>query len=205
MTTTIGLTGGIASGKSTVTRMFGELGVPCVDADQIAREVVEPGTPGLRDVVEAFGAEVLSVDGSLDRKKLGALVFANPALRDRLNAIVHPVIRERSAERLQELSRPGVPYVLYDAALLVENGLHHAFDALVVVRSSPEVQRERLRKRDGLSDTEITQRLDAQMPEDEKAAAADHVVDNSGTLEATRAQVVAIDGALRRRFDTGNA
>ena len=202
---TIGLTGGIASGKSTVTRMFGELGIPCVDADQIAREVMEPGTDGLRAVVEAFGEEVVSADGSLDRKKLGALVFANPGLRDRLNAIVHPLIRERSAERLVELAQPGAPYVLYDAALLVENNLHQTFDALVVVRSSPEIQRQRLRERDGLSDEEIDQRLAAQMPEDEKAQAADYTIDNSGTLDETRAQVVAVDAALRQRFQRGES
>ena len=151
MTAVVGLTGGIACGKSTVASIFAELGVPIVDADQISREVVEPGSAGLAEIVSTFGAEVLCADGTLNRKALGAIVFADDAKRRRLESITHPRIAARSMQRFGELAaRGGVAYGLYEAALLVENGSYKMFAALVVVSSPSAMQLERVMTRDGL-------------------------------------------------------
>jgi dephospho-CoA kinase len=140
----IGLTGGIASGKSTASRRFAELGVPIVDADALAREVVAPGSDGLAEIVSVFGPDVLDVDGALDRKKLGAIVFDDAELRRKLEHITHPRIAALSLERMARLATSGAPYGLYEAALLVEKGTHHAMNGLVVVAASPEVQLARV-------------------------------------------------------------
>lgn len=200
MKPTVGLTGGIACGKSTVAGMFGELGVPVVDADQLARDVVAPGTDGLTAVVEAFGPEFLLADGSLDREKLGALVFADDEARRRLNGILHPRIQQASMAALASLQEHSSPYLLYDAALLVENGLHRMFPALVVVRADRATQLARLRERDGLSRQQAEARIEAQLPVDAKVAVADYVIDNDGSLEATRAQVEEVHRKLLERF-----
>lgn len=181
-----GLTGGIASGKSTVAARFRERGVPVLDADAIAREVVLPGSSGLAAIKERFGADVLAPDGSLDRKRLGALVFADAEARRALNAITHPRIAARTQERRQELEDAGHPLACYEAALLVENGLAAAFRPLVVVVASPSVQQARIAARDGLDAEAIAQRLAAQAPIEAKRAAADHVVVNEGSLDALR-------------------
>jgi len=194
----IGLTGGIASGKSTVARMLAELGAPVIDADQIAREVVEPGQPALDEVVRAFGAGVLAPDGTLDRKKLGARVFADPTERRRLNAIVHPRIALASQARLAELRAAGAEVAIYEAALLVENGIHHGLDGLIVVKLDAAQQLERVRVRDRLGDEEAEARLAAQAPLAEKLAAADYVVDNQGSLEETRRQVADVWQRIRQ-------
>lgn len=200
MKPTVGLTGGIACGKSTVAGMFGELGVPVVDADQLARDVVAPGTDGLMAVVEAFGPEFLLADGSLDRDKLGALVFADDEARRRLNGILHPRIQQASMAALASLQGHNSPYLLYDAALLVENGLHRMFPALVVVRADRATQLARLRERDGLSPQQAEARIEAQLPVDAKVAVADYVIDNDASLEATRAQVEEVHRKLLERF-----
>ena len=127
----VGLTGDIAAGKSTVARCFENLGVPIVDADKLARDVVEKGSPGLAEIVAAFGQGVLLTDGTLDRKALGARVFSDSALRARLNAITHPKIAELGASQVAEYARQGAPYVLYEAALIVESGLHRTFHAIL--------------------------------------------------------------------------
>ncbi len=196
----VGLTGGIASGKSTVGRMFADLGVPLLDADDVAREVVEPGTEGLEHVLEAFGRDLRGPDGHLDRKRLGAKVFGDPEARKRLNAILHPRIAARSAQRLADLTRAGSPYVLYEAALLVENGLHRTLAKLIVVRAQRAAQLDRLIQRDGLSEGEAAQRIDSQLPLEDKIAVADFVIDNDGEREATRAQVVEVDRTLNQLF-----
>jgi len=193
----VGLTGGIASGKSTVTAMFRELGAEVIDADQVARDVVEPGTAGLEEVARRFPG-VVDATGRLDRVALGRRVFADPAERRALEAIVHPRIREEVARRTDALARTGVTVVLYDAALLIENGLHREMDGVVLVSAPEAVQRERLSARDGLDDAAITARLAAQLPLAEKRAHATWVVDNGGSVDDTRAQVQRIWEDIRR-------
>lgn len=195
--TVVGLTGGIASGKSTVSNMLRDLGVAVIDADVVAREVVEPGTPGLEAVLDAFGAHLARPDGSLDRKALGAIVFADGEALEQLEAIVHPRIAARAAQLIAKARESGEPFVVYDAALLVEWGISDSFEPLVVVAVPAEVQIERITARDGLSVAEAQQRLDAQLPLEDKVAAADVVIDNAGSLEETRAQVEALVARLR--------
>ncbi|HET9037524.1 MAG TPA: dephospho-CoA kinase [Myxococcaceae bacterium] len=184
----VGLTGGIASGKSTVTAMFRELGAQVIDADQVARDVVEPGTPGLEEVARRFPG-VVDPSGQLDRAALGRRVFADPAERRALEAILHPRIREEVARRTEALARAGETVVLYDAALLIENELHRGMDGVILVSAPEAVQRARLAARDGLDDLAITARLSAQLPLADKRAHATWVVENGGSLDETRAQV----------------
>ena len=193
----VGLTGGIASGKSTVSAMFRELGAEVIDADQVARDVVEPGTPGLEEVARRFPG-VVDATGRLDRVALGRRVFADPAERRALEAILHPRIREEVARRTEALARAGVTVVLYDAALLIENGLHRGMDGVVLVSAPEEAQRARLAARDGLDTAAITARLAAQLPLADKRAHATWVVDNGGSLDETRAQVRRIWEDIRR-------
>lgn len=196
----VGLTGGIGSGKSTVARMFAELGVPIVDADQVSREVVEPGSDGLREIVAAFGEEVLDAEGRLDRAKLGARVFGDETARKRLEAILHPRIGARSMERLMALSKEGHPYALYEAALLVENGSHRMMGALIVVAANEATQIARVRARDGLDEEGARARIASQLPLADKVAVADYVVHNDGPLEATRLRVEEVHRELLARF-----
>ena len=200
MAATVGLTGGIACGKSTVARFFADLGVPVVDADLVAREVVERGTEGLGEIVRAFGEDVLAPDGRLDRKKLGDRVFADESARRTLNAITHPRIAAKSAERIAAAAETGAPYVVYEAALLVENGIHRALDALVVVTLSPEAQLERLVARDGIDEHAARARIAAQLPLAEKVKVADYVIDNGGAREETRRATEETHRALTARF-----
>jgi dephospho-CoA kinase len=183
----VGLTGGIATGKSTVTRMLRELGATVLDADEIAREVVAPGSEGLAEIAKRFPGVV--VDGALDRKALGARIFGNETERLALNAITHPRIQARVMERTAALHERGVDVVVYDAALLIENRLHELMDGVMLVVATAAVQLERLMKRDGLSQAEAKARIASQMPLDEKRKVARWIIDNSGTLEETRAQV----------------
>lgn len=193
-----GLTGGIASGKSTVSRMLRELGAQLLDADVIAREVVEPGTPGLQAVAERFPG-VLDADGRLDRARLGARVFGDPRERAALNAILHPLIGQRFLLRTQALAGQGVERVIYDAPLLIENRLHEGMDGVVLVWVPREVQKARLRARDGLDEAAAEARLAAQLPLDEKRLHATWLVDNSGELGATRARVEEVWRAMLAR------
>ena len=187
----VALTGGIASGKSTVARMLRERGAEVVDADLLAREVVRPGEPALREIAEAFGPEVLLPTGELDRKKLAEQVFSDPARRARLNAIVHPRVRERMRQAVEEIRkrRPEAVVVL-DVPLLFDVPLPE-LEALpaVVVYASPQTQLQRLCQREGLSHEEAQRRLAAQRPLREKLARARWVVDNDGDLSHTEAQV----------------
>jgi dephospho-CoA kinase len=190
---TIGLTGGIACGKSTVARLLAARGAVIVDADQLARELVVPGSEGLAATVEAFGADVLKEDGTLNRAALGARVFGDPAALARMNALMRPRIEALAHRRLAEASqRAEVPLVVFDAALLVEWGLADRFRPLVVVVVSPEVQLARLVARDGLSAEAAAARIASQWPVAEKARVADHVLDNSGGPESLAAQVEAL-------------
>lgn len=179
-----GLTGGLASGKSAVAARLRIRGVPVIDADLLAREVVTKGSSGLRQIVIAFGPSVLDAEGELDRRALAAIVFSDEEKRKILNAITHPRIAELGLERARELSERGEPLAAYEAALLVESGLENAFRPLVVVAAPPEVQLARAIARDGCDDDEARARLAAQMPLEAKIAAADFVIENSSTLAA---------------------
>jgi dephospho-CoA kinase len=182
----IGLTGGIGSGKSTVSALLAERGAVVVDADLIAREVVQPGTPGLAAVAEAFGTDVLAADGSLDRPALAAVVFADPEARRRLDGIVHPLVRARAAE-LEAAAPPGT-VVVHDVPLLVETGQAGRFDLVLVVTADVETRVARLVRR-GLTEDDARARIDAQATDEQRRAVADVVLDNSGTPEQLAAQV----------------
>lgn len=184
----IGITGGIASGKSTVTKMLRELGAKVLDADEIAREVVAPGSEGLAEIAKRWPF-VVGADGALDRKKLGEHIFSSPADRKALDAITHPRIQGIVLERTQALWAAGAPVVFYDAALLIENKLHEAMHGVVLVWVPRETQLTRLMQRNGLGRAEAEARVASQMPLDDKRQFATWLIDNSGTLEATRAQV----------------
>jgi dephospho-CoA kinase len=192
----VGLTGGIACGKSAVSKLLRSAQLRVIDADVVAREVVEPQSPGLAAVVEAFGPQVLDAQGCLDRPKLGALVFGDEASRRRLNGILHPLIAQRTAELTQAAQAEGEPLVVYEAPLLVENGLHLGMDKVIVVTAREEVQLARLMARDGLDEGQARQRIAAQLPLAQKVAVAHAVVDNSGDLADTRRQVAALLGRL---------
>jgi dephospho-CoA kinase len=185
----VGLTGGIASGKSLVAGRLAELGVPVVDADLLAREIVEPEEPAWQDILREFGDAVIREDRTLDRQALGALVFADDNARKKLEAITHPRIAQRLMQRAAEFREAGRPWIVYDAALLVENGAQNWLDALIVVSVDPEVQIERLMQRDQLSRDQARQRIDAQMPLAAKIEVADYVIDNNGSQDDTLAQV----------------
>ena len=194
-----GLTGSIGVGKSYVASLFAELGCHVLDADHTAREVVLPGTAGLNAVTEAFGNDILNPDGTLNRKQLGALVFADEAQRQRLNHILHPFIIARQDEILNrwEAEDPrGIGIV--DAALMIESGGYRRFDKLIVVHCRPEVQLERLMLRDKLSRDEAQRRIDSQMPQEEKQKFADYLIDTSDGFELTREQTIKVHKDLLR-------
>ena len=192
-----GLTGGLASGKSTVAARFRALGVPVIDADHIAREVVAPGSEGLGAIVEDFGEGVLLPDGSLDRARLGDLVFAAPEKRRALNAILHPRIAARSAQHIAALDAAGEKLACYEAALLVENNLADAFRPLVVVTVPFDVQLARATVRDGSTDEQARARIAAQLPLANKIVAADYVIDNSGEVSTTERRADEVLAAIR--------
>jgi dephospho-CoA kinase len=193
---TIGLTGGIAAGKSAVAARLAELGAVLVDADRIAREVVEPGTAGLAAVVEAFGNGVLAADGSLDRPALGAIVFNDEAARQRLNAIVHPLVRAEAARRLREAGPEAV--VVQDIPLLVETGQAGNFDLVLTVRAPLGERLRRMVEDRKMAEDDARARIAAQATDEERAAVSDVVLDNSGTLEELRA---AVDHFWRERVE----
>ena len=187
----LGLTGGIGSGKTMVGTMFTELGAELIDADQLAREVVEPGQPALEEIVTSFGRDILRPDGRLDRRKLAGIVFADASARARLNAMTHPRIRERmDAAIAARRDRAGV--LIVDIPLLFENARTGLVEKVIVVWVDPRTQFRRLIERGGLTEEEARQRIAAQMPLDEKRGLADHVIDNRGTPAETRRQVEAI-------------
>jgi dephospho-CoA kinase len=195
----VGLTGGIATGKSTVSEMFRRLGCVVIDADVLARDVVAPGEPALARIAAEFGADVLQADGTLDRKKLGAIVFADAGRRKRLEQITHPAIRDRFLQRLADLEAQGFAgIVLWDAPVMIESGGYRAMDALVVVATDEATQAARLRGRDGVDAAEAERKIRSQMPVAEKAKLANYVIDNAGDRAATEAQVREVHAALLR-------
>ncbi|MDN5746387.1 MAG: dephospho-CoA kinase [Nocardioidaceae bacterium] len=190
----VGLTGGIASGKSTVSSMLAELGAVVIDADQLAREVVARGTPGLNQVVEAFGADVLTAEGDLDRPKVGALVFADEDLRRRLEGIIHPLVFVRYAEL--EAAAPPEGIVIHDIPLLVESGRAEEFDAVIVVDAPEEVQIERMIRDRGASAEDARARIAAQATREQRRAVATYLIDNTGTREDLRQRVAEVFNEL---------
>jgi dephospho-CoA kinase len=183
-----GLTGGIGAGKSTVAGLFAARGLPVVDADALAREVVAPGGPAHADVAAAW-PEVIAADGGVDRQRLRGIVFADPAARARLEAITHPRIAAAAEARLAALAADGHRLALYEATLLVETGRWRDFDGLIVVTTSPQTQISRAMARDGLTRAEVEARMRAQLPTEEKVRVATHVIDNDGARAASEAQV----------------
>jgi dephospho-CoA kinase len=196
----VGLTGGIATGKSTVSEILRGLGAIVLDADVLAREVVEPGQPALEAIVREFGREVLQPDGRLDRKRLAAIVFAAPERRKKLEAITHPAIRDRFVARLAELERQGFDgLVFWDAPVMIETGGHKAMERLVVVITDGATQRARAVSRDGDA-ADVERRIANQMPLEDKARLADYVIDNSGDRAATEARTREVHEALLREL-----
>ncbi|MBP2581408.1 dephospho-CoA kinase [Streptomyces sp. PvR006] len=193
----VGLTGGIGAGKSEVSRLLVSYGAVLIDADRIAREVVEPGTPGLAAVVEAFGEGVLTAEGTLDRPKLGSIVFADADRLATLNAIVHPLVGARSAE-LESRAGTG-DVVVHDVPLLTENGLAPLYDLVVVVDASPETQLDRLVRLRGMAESEARARMSAQATRAQRLDVADLVIDNDGPLDALEPQVRKVWDELERR------
>ena len=191
-----GLTGNIGAGKSTVGRMLAAAGIPVVDADQVAREVVEKGRPALREIAARFPG-VLLPDGSLDRKALAQRVFADKEEREALNHIIHPRIAEEVSARLAALAGAGHPLAVYEAALIVENGLDAGLDGLVVVVAEPEAQVARLRLRDGMTEPEARARIAAQLPSAEKVRHATFTIENSGSEAELAAQVDRLAARMR--------
>jgi dephospho-CoA kinase len=183
----VGLTGSIAVGKSFVTSVLRELGCHTMDADAAAREVVSRGSAGLKAVVDAFGADVLADDGSLDRKKLGSIVFGNEAKRELLNRILHPLIIDRQDQQIREWeSREPQGIAVVDAALMIESGGYKRFDKLIVVHCQPEIQLERLMAREAISREEALRKISSQMPQEEKLKFADYRIDTSDGFDETR-------------------
>lgn len=185
----LGLTGNIASGKSTVARELERRGAVVVDADQLAREVVAPGSDALRQLVEVWGDEILQADGQLDREMMGRKVFADSQARKQLNEIVHPAIARLSVQRLQQLRQENHPLIIYEAPLLYEAGAQTRVDKVLVVTVTPEVQMQRLLARDGLDETQARQRMESQMPQEQKVALADYCIDNSCNWAQTLEQI----------------
>lgn len=191
----VGLTGGIGSGKSTIARRLAEHGAHIIDADQVAREVVEPGTPALSEIAALFGAHVLSSDGSLDRGALGDIVFANPAKRLQLNDIVHPAVQKRTKE-LFSLA-PNDAIVVYDVPLLVETQNEYSFEEIIVASAPEAIRVERLMEHRGMLESEAVARIDSQAPEEERLKIASVVIDTSGDITHTYSQVDALWSQLK--------
>ncbi|GAA3233501.1 dephospho-CoA kinase [Actinocorallia longicatena] len=194
----VGLTGGIGSGKSEVSRGLVARGAVLIDSDAMAREVVEPGTPGLAAIVEEFGPGVLRADGALDREKLGSIVFSDPEKLAALNGITHPLIGARGQELLA--AAPEGSIVVYDVPLLAENRLKPLYDLVVVVDAPVETQLDRLTSQRGMTEEAAGARIAAQATREERRAIADHVIDNSGTLEELHAHIDALWADLQKRL-----
>lgn len=195
----VGLTGSIAVGKSHVLKTFEELGAHTLDADKTAREVVEPGTKGLRLIAEHFGADVINETGGLDRPKMAAIVFADEEKRLLLNSIVHPLVFEAQDEWLRACERDDPRGIaIIDAALMIESGGYKRFDRLIVVWCEPEIQLKRLMLRDQLAAADAQKRIASQMPQEEKKRYADHLIDTSNSYDETRVQVVSVFEQLKK-------
>jgi dephospho-CoA kinase len=186
----VGLTGGIATGKSYILKVLGELGCETIDADAVAHQVIEPGEPAYYDIIEHFGREILTGSGSIDRTKLGAIIFADETAREKLNSIVHPRVYEAQAEWFAEVAaRNPNAIAVVDAALLIETGSYHRFDTLIVSYCEPQVQLERLMARNNLNAEQARARITSQMPTQEKLKYADYIINTSNGFDDTKRQV----------------
>ncbi|MBI4342109.1 MAG: dephospho-CoA kinase [Candidatus Omnitrophica bacterium] len=195
----IGVTGGVGTGKSTVARMFARHGAVVLDADRIAHDLIAPPRPAWRELIRTFGRGVLRGDGTVDRRRMAAVVFRHPALRKRLERIIHPRVMRQIRREIRRLRRDGRrAAVVLDVPLLIETGAHRMVDALVVVTAPPEVQRRRVRRQHGWSNEEINERINAQWKLSAKVALADMVVKNAGRVQATQTQVNRIWKQLAR-------
>ncbi|MGD7003299.1 dephospho-CoA kinase [Corynebacterium halotolerans] len=204
----IGLTGGIGSGKSTVAALLathaataGDLNLEVVDADQIARDIVEPGRPALQELAEAFGPDILDDAGALRRKELAARAFTDPERTSVLNSITHPRIREETLRRFEQAEESGIDAVVYDMPLLVDNGYHRNMDLVVVVDVDAEERVRRLTTHRGITEPDARARINAQIPDAERLAAADVIVDNNGTPAALEPQVERLTAEIQRRIN----
>jgi dephospho-CoA kinase len=198
-TAVVGLTGGIACGKSTVAEVLRELGVRVIDADELAREVTRPGEPALEALVKAFGGDILTRDGELDRKALGDRVFGNPSAVKTLNAITHPAILARTGKRLADAQREGLGWVIYEAALILENRAEAGLSSLICVVCPQEAQRERLMARSGLTADEAERRISAQTNDEVRRAKATWLIENDGDIEDLRRKAAALFEAIVER------
>lgn len=192
MSLVIGLTGGIASGKSTVSAMFADMGITVIDADIEARLAVEPGEKAYNDIVSHFGSDILEEDGALDRQKLGSIVFNNEEKRLLLNSIVHPAVRERMAMKRETAQAANEEAIVMDIPLLFESKLTGLVEKIILVYVDEKTQLERLMKRNNFSEAEALSRIKSQMPLKDKVAKADEVIDNSGSIEESRQQLMDI-------------
>jgi dephospho-CoA kinase len=188
----IGLTGGIASGKTTVAKIMKRLGAAVVDADALSREVVEPGRHAWKAIVDTFGAEVLRSDQTLDRQKLRAVIFNNTTARKKLESIIHPRVRALAEERISQHAAAGYEIVVYEVPLLFEGNLHEWLRPVVLVACDTDVQKQRLRQRDRLTPGEAQKHIEAQMSLEEKRQLADYVIENDGDMESLERQVEAV-------------
>jgi dephospho-CoA kinase len=195
----VGLTGGISTGKTTVGLMFVELGCHLIDSDRITHQLLEPGQAVHAAVVREFGQRILAPDGTIDRRILGDIVFKeDPQARAKLNALVHPAVTQRQQEWLKEMeTKDPAGVAIVDAALMIEVGTYKNYDKIIVVTCSPEIQKQRLLQRSGLTEDQVDARIRSQMPMEEKVKVADFVIDNSGDRPATRRQVEDINSKLR--------
>jgi dephospho-CoA kinase len=187
-----GLTGGIASGKSTVAAILRRLGAAVINADELSREVVQPRQAAWKEIIETFGSDILQEDRSLDRKKLRKLVFHDPQARKKLEAIIHPRVRALAEQRIRELAAAGTSIIVYEVPLLFEGQIHLWLRPVVLVACDLATQKQRLRQRDHLTDIEAQQHLDAQMALEDKRKLADYVIENTGSLEDLERQVLAV-------------
>lgn len=196
----LGLTGGIATGKTTISNYLKSINIPVLDADEYARKVVEPGTPGLAEITNTFGEQILQPDGSLNRKLLGQIVFNDSSARQTLNDITHPRIQQMMADELHRLAEQQIPLVILDIPLLLENKNVAGADAVMVVTIPESLQLTRLMQRNNLTEKEAQSRISAQMPLVEKEKLADFVIDNSGTISSTQKQVEKVIQKIRQSF-----
>jgi len=196
----VGLTGGIACGKTVVRRRLEERGIPTLDADAVVHRLLQSGTDVTRQIAESFGAAVIASDGSVDRKALGAIVFTDEEARKRLNAIVHPGVWREIERFFEEREKVSDPVAVVDAALMIETGSYRRYDRVVVVHCLPELQLERLMARDGLSREDAERRIRSQMPIEKKQLFADFLVDTSGSIEETMNHIDEIASQLRRSY-----
>ncbi|HZD41551.1 MAG TPA: dephospho-CoA kinase [Terriglobales bacterium] len=188
----IGLTGGIASGKSTVAAILARLGAAVINADELSREVVQPGKEAWKEIVDLFGPEILQKDNTLDRRKLRKIVFDRPAARKQLEAIIHPRVRALAEAKIQELATAGHSVIVYEVPLLFEVQLHHWLRPVILVACDANTQKTRLRQRDRLTETEAQKHIKAQMSLDEKRKLADYIIENNGSFEELEHRVQSV-------------